>query len=425
MASNQRALVLGLAGAIALALFPFPLSAQRTRPAIDSIDIKSRIRILSSDSLEGRRSGELGGNRAAQFIASEFKRLSLKTFDSAKNYFQYFDFSERALDTTRTGRTYTQNVVGYLLGTIKNEYVVVGAHYDHLGYGGKNSLDTSKKPAIHYGADDNASGASAVIELAEYFAKRKPKRSIIFITFSGEEEGLFGSMYFAKHSLVDLKNIRAMINMDMVGRLKDSILIVEGLGSSPRLREIVTATHKPKQFNLRLKDAAVGPSDHTSFYRVGIPVLFFFTGLHKDYHRPSDTWEKINYSGEEQVLRFVAKIIERIANDKEGFPYSNVPEDTTQKVSTFRVYVGGVPDYGYEGSGVKISMVTPGSPAEKAGIYANDVILEFGGKKIGNIYDYTGALSNYKPGDVVEAVVARGDQRMVLSVTLGTRAADH
>jgi hypothetical protein len=379
--------------------------------------------ILASDSLAGRRTGEPGCEKAARYIASEFKRIGLVPLDSAKSYFQYYEFSEKTFDSTKNTKTKAANVIGFLPGNDKNalnEVVIIGAHYDHLGMGGMFALDTLK--AIHYGADDNASGTIGVLELAEYYAKHQKalRRGLIFICFSGEEEGLFGSINYAKNPYMPLEKTQAMINMDMIGRLKDSVLIVEGMGSSPYWKQLMDSlTHD--NFVMRYKPDGVGPSDHSSFYRKNIPVLFYFTGLHKDYHKATDTKDKINYDGEVQVLDLVRRSVDAIQSKPDRITFTIVPEDTTKKVGTFRVYVGGVPDYGYDGEGLKISDVTAGSPADKAGLKAEDIVVKFADINIKNIYDYTGALGKFKPDDVVDFQVKRGKEVLTIPVKLGKR----
>jgi hypothetical protein len=402
------------------------LAQGESTTAITARDIRERLSVLASDSLEGRRSGSPGAEKAARYISQEFRRIGLTPIDSEKSFLQHFTFKEH-LDSVHSELISTANVIGLLKSNdphYRGEYIIVGAHYDHLGYGGKYALDTVH--AIHYGADDNASGATGVLELAEYFAAHRSllKRSIVFMSFSGEEEGLCGSSYYVNHPLVPLANTVAMINMDMIGRLAaDSTLIVEGVGTSPIWTPLVKRLDSPKQFNLKLKQTGMGPSDHESFYLKNLPVLFFFTGFHTDYHRSTDTRDKINAEGEVKVLDFVRSILYVLAESPDTIPFSHPAEDTTQKASSFHVYVGGVPDYGYDGDGVRISAIMEHSPAEKAGFKAMDVIVDFGGKKIRNIYDYTDALSKYKPGDVVNVLLDRGTIQVTLPVTLGSRAA--
>ena len=402
-------------------------SIAQTTPQITVTDLKHRMNILASDSLAGRRTGEIGCEKAAHYIASEFKRFGLRPLDSVKSFLQHYEFSEKMMDSTKKERTKTANVVGFLEGNdikLKDQIVIIGAHYDHLGHGGKNALDSSK--ALHYGADDNASGTSGVLELAEYFASHRKslKRSLLFIAFSGEEEGLFGSINYSKNPYFPLERTQAMINMDMIGRLKDSVLIVEGMGTSPYWKELFTTLDTSK-FVMRYKRDGEGPSDHAAFYRKGIPILFYFTGLHKDYHKATDTKDKINYEGEAQVLALVKASIDKIQSKPERISFTLVPVDTTKKATGFKVYVGGIPDYGYDGPGLKLSDISHGSPAEKAGLKADDVIMKFGDKEIKDIYSYTNCLSEHKPNDVVDFVVKRGKETIILSVTLGTRGDAH
>ena len=403
--------------------------AQKTTTEITVVDLKTRLNILTSDSLAGRRTGEIGMEKTATYIANEFKRIGLEVIDPSQTFYQRYEFSERQFDSTKTTLTKGVNVIGFLKGndkTLSREVVIIGAHFDHLGMGGRNALDTVK--AFHRGADDNASGTAGVLELAEYFVKHRSelKRSVLFMAFSGEEEGLFGSQHYVKAPLFSFEHTQAMINMDMIGRLKDSILIIEGIGTSPTWDSIFkTITTQKKPFVIRYKQDGEGPSDHASFYRKHLPVLFFFTGLHKDYHRASDTKDKLDYKGEANILKLVAEVVKHTANTPTKLPFTVVPVDTTKKSTSFKVYVGGVPDYGYDGEGLKISDVTPGSPAAKAGLLTEDIIVKFGDLEIKNIYDYTNALSSHKPGDKITALVKRGKNTIEVSIELGSRAGMH
>jgi aminopeptidase YwaD len=406
----------------------------KTTSAITAHDVNERESILASDSLEGRRTGTPGADKAARYIAAEFKRIGLTAFNPLiadipyhPNYYQPFDFSEHALDTTKHGKTNGMNIVGFLKGsdpTLDSEYVIIGAHYDHLGYGGPFALDTVH--AIHYGADDNASGVCALLEIAENMAKMpRPKRSILFISFSGEEEGLFGSDYFTNHPMAPLANVQAMINMDMVGRMNDSTLIVQGLGTSPAFRLMIDSLNIPAQFHLRYFQTGTGPSDHAKFYDKNLPVLFFFTGFHEDYHKATDTKEKINAIGEARIAKYVESVLVDLADRPDRIAFTRPVGDTEQKAASFGVYVGGVPDYGYDGDGVRISEIRDHSPAEAAGLQKGDVIVGFDEMNIKTIYDYTNGLAKHHPGDKVQITVQRNGKNVIVPVVLGKRAATH
>jgi len=318
------------------------------------------------------------------------------------------------------------NVAGYIEGNdpeLKNEYIVVGAHFDHLGMGETGSLYRGNEPQIHNGADDNASGTAGVLELAEKFAseKDKLKRSIIFITFSGEELGLLGSHYFVNNTPIPTEQMTTMINMDMIGRLNDKDeLIVYGTGTSTNWEELLNSTNS-YNFNLTFHEDGYGPSDHSSFYGKNIPVLFFFTGTHTDYHRPGDDADKINYSGEEKILNYIYDITFSLATKDNKPDFVVVPRKESGTTGGWKVYVGTIPDYASNVEGFKISGVNEGSPAQKAGIQGGDIMISFGGRKISNIYDYVYALQEHVPGDVVEVVVKRNGEEIRLEVELGAR----
>ncbi len=304
----------------------------------------------------------------------------------------------------------------------KDEYLVLGAHFDHLGWGGQNSLYMGA-PAIHNGADDNASGTSGLLELAEKFAsiKNQLDRKIVFIAFSGEELGLLGSSYVANNFPLPIENDITMINMDMIGRLNDkNDLIVYGTGTSSKWKNILDDKNE-YDLNLTFNDEGFGPSDHSSFYGKKVPVLFFFTGTHSDYHKPSDDADKINSIGEEKVLKYVFDVALTIANSDTRPDYISVERKDTGKMMGTRVYVGTVPDFAGEVDGYKLGGVTDGSPAAKAGLQAGDIITKFGDKKISNIYDFTYALGNYVPGDKVTAIVKRGEEELSFEIELGSR----
>lgn len=317
------------------------------------------------------------------------------------------------------------NVAGYLEGKdpeLKNELIIIGAHFDHLGMGGEGSLYRGDEPQIHNGADDNASGTTGVLELAEKFASRKNnlKRSIVFITFSGEELGLLGSNYFVNNLPFPVEDAITMVNMDMIGRLKDSSLIVYGTGTSSDWKDILNNNNK-YGFKLTFNDEGFGPSDHSSFYGKKIPVLFFFTGTHEDYHKPSDDTEKINFTGEKDILNYVYDIVTAIDKNPIRPDYLLVEKKESGQMFARKVYVGTVPDFASNVDGYKISGVSEGSPAQLAGLQGGDIIISFGGKKISNIYDFTYALGDFVPGDEVDVIVKRGEDEITFKVKLASK----
>lgn len=315
------------------------------------------------------------------------------------------------------------NVIGVLPGNdpkLRDEMIVIGGHFDHLGHGGEGSLHGGHEPAIHYGADDNASGTAGVIALAQEFARRRDnKRTILFMGFNGEEEGLLGSAAMVADPPFALDKVVAMINMDMIGRL-DSALIVQGTGTSPWWKEMLTEVNG-NRFRLKMVEDGFGPSDHSSFYSKGIPVLFFFTGIHSDYHRPSDTWEKVNYTGEVRLLDYIADMTRAIDARTDRPPFTKTQRTPQGGGTTFKVYVGTIPDYGYDGKGLRLTGVAEGGPAQKGGLKEGDIIIRMGTKQINNIYDYTYALSEFKPKEKVELEFLRGQEKMTTVIEMGSR----
>jgi len=310
------------------------------------------------------------------------------------------------------------NVIGVLEGSdpiLKKENIIIGAHYDHLGRGGEGSL-ASKPGEIHHGADDNASGTAGLIELARLFSVQRPKlkRTLIFIAFGGEEEGLLGSNYYVNHPLAPLTNTVGMINMDMIGRMKDRKLIIGGVGTAKEWRGMI---EPEKSFALTLNEDGVGPSDHSSFYLKQVPVLFFWTGTHNDYHKPSDTWDKINYTDEAKILGFVARIVRDIDGADKRLTYTTAKSDPTQRASSFRVYLGTIPNYADSNEGMLLDGVREDSPAAKAGLKAGDRIVKIGNRDVKNVYDYTYALGEMKAGQEYVFELVRGSERLTLRVT--------
>jgi hypothetical protein len=333
----------------------------------------------------------------------------------------------------------TKNVVGVLegAGPFADETIVVGAHYDHLGTGGAENPGSLAffSRNIHNGADDNASGTALVMELARRLGKRAEPlpRRIVFMAFSGEEKGLLGSQHYVKYPLIPLDKTVMMFNFDMVGRLNDqNALTVMGLGSTSGLEDLVDKLGSEAGFKIKkIKGASdgLGGSDHESFYMKNVPILFPFTGLHADYHRPSDDTELINFAGMVKIADLGEKLILDFAGRKvrPAFVKSAEPPSDPHggAVDPGRIgmgaYLGTVPDYGAEDKGVKLSAVREGSPAEKGGIKGGDVIIGFGGKPIATIFDYTDSLKRSKPGDQVEILVKRDGKEVTLKITIGTK----
>jgi len=333
-----------------------------------------------------------------------------------------------ATEITRTRKT-VRNVVAAIRGTdpaLQNEWLVIGAHYDHLGLGDRNSLAPSQVGQIHHGADDNASGTSGVLELARLAANNKNewKRSVLFMTFAGEELGLLGSNYFVNHSTIPQKDIVGMINMDMIGRLNNDRLFVGGVGTSPSFKPWLEELNGNVHLQLDYSDSGYGASDHMSFNSKKIPVLFFFSGLHTDYHKPSDTSDKINSNGAIKVLSLVYMMADRISSEPQRIVYTEVQEPKAATAGSgggYGPYFGSVPDFRDDLKGVLFADVQNNSPAGKAGLKAGDLMVEFDGKPIENLYDFTYALRSKKVGDVVPVVVKRDGQTLKVDVTLEAR----
>lgn len=331
----------------------------------------------------------------------------------------------KAVGQTALKRTSVEvkNVLAVLEGEgpLADETIVIGAHLDHVGRGGEGSLAPGSKE-IHNGADDNASGSSSLLELARRLAARKEKlpRRLVFIAFTGEEMGLIGSARYVKEPVFPLEKTVAMFNMDMVGRLKDDQkLIVYGVGTSSRWKKPVQELGKRFGFHIVEKPEGFGPSDHSSFYAKKIPVLHFFTGDHKDYHRPSDDWEKINVDGMARVVDMLEQLVLNTATASERPDYIEVKTPVSQNRDSARPYFGSIPDFGSDTPGYAISGVTAGGPSEKGGLKGGDVIVELGKNKVTGLDDFDLALRKFKAGEEVEVVVLRKGERISLKVTLG------
>jgi hypothetical protein len=365
---------------------------------------------LASDEMEGRETGTAGEEKAASYIQSRFEELGLtpKGSDTNKPYYQYFSKKISSnphgaplpTDPEITGK----NVIGYL-DNKANKTIIIGAHMDHLGYGEEGSLHTGER-AIHNGADDNASGVAAMLYLAEILSQSGIKSSnFLFIAFSGEEKGLWGSNYFMDHPTIDKSLMNCMINMDMVGRLdKDRRLAVSGTGTCPDWK-ILLEKKNIKKFKLKLSESGVGPSDHTPFYLEDIPVLHFFTGQHADYHKPSDDVHLINFSGLRDVSQYIYLVVEEVAK-KPKMKFTKTKDESTD-APKFSVTLGVIPDYLYSGIGMMIDGVKEGKPAHKSDMQKGDIVVKMGNLEILDMMSYMKALSSFKVGDVVKVTIKR------------------
>lgn len=321
------------------------------------------------------------------------------------------------------------NVVGVLPGSdasLASQYLVVGAHYDHLGLGDQNSLAPNQRGQPHHGADDNASGVSGVLQLADVLSHTspRPRHSIVFVTFAGEELGLLGSAYYTQHPAIPLTQTIAMINLDMIGRVANNRLYVSGTGTSPGFQQIAQDANRELGFDLNYSASGYGASDQTSFTVHEVPVFFFFSGLHSDYHKPSDTWDKIDAANGARVTELVSNVVAGLDGLNEKPQYVRVAEPAASGTGGggYGPYFGSIPDFGQvEHGGVKFADVRDGSPAGKAGFKAGDVLIEFDGKPIDNLYDFTYALRAHKPGDKVMVTVRRGNEKVTREVTLEAR----
>ncbi len=342
------------------------------------------------------------------YISKDAKEKYLKDETASYDIKLEVSISEKK----RTGH----NVVGYIDNGAATT-VILGAHFDHLGYGeDHNSLYTGSTPMIHNGADDNASGTAALIELAKQVKKSKLRNNnYIIIAFSGEELGLFGSKYFTEHPTVDISKANYMINMDMVGRLNDSThgVTIGGYGTSPWWGQTLAASDK--YFKLNFDSSGTGPSDHTSFYRKDIPVLFFFTGAHSDYHKPSDDADKINYTGELMLIRYIYNVIDK-TNDKGKLTFTKTREAQAQGKRSFGVSLGIMPDYTYSGTGVRADGVSEGKLAQRVGIRAGDVIVQIGEHKVNDVQGYMQVLGKFNKGDATKVKVKRGAEELVFDI---------
>ncbi len=408
-----------------------PRNVARPTPLLDDI------KFLSADRLAGRMTGSAGADSAAAYLARRFEDTGLQP--AAGGWFQPFTISRDApvAQHAQIGGALGQNVIGILPGRdpeLRSQTVIVGAHYDHLGMGGFGALDPDSTGRVHNGADDNASGAAALIEIAARLARAPPARTIVFIAFGGEELGLLGSSYYVRQPIYPIARTIAMINLDMVGRLRSGRLIAYGVQTAREFPALLDSLNWYAGFDLKAQGDGYGPSDQSSFYAAHLPVLHLFTDLHEDYHRTTDDWNKINLDGLKRVTDFTVGLVTALANRPAPLTFvertttvataQGVPRPGNDKAPVtpgYGAYLGTVPDMASSPGGVRLSGVRAGSPADRAGLRGEDIITRIGTTEVPDLEAMTQALRSHSPGDTVDILVRRGTGTTTVRATLGTR----
>ncbi|MEZ4911112.1 MAG: M20/M25/M40 family metallo-hydrolase [Saprospiraceae bacterium] len=381
----------------------------------DFTSISDDIITLSDDKMEGREIGTKGEKLAGDFIASRFSKIGLIPAGDNGSYFQTFtrkkNLNPHGEESEIGVQVEGRNVIG-MIDNGADQSIIIGGHYDHLGYGAEGSL-YSGEPAIHNGADDNSSGVAGVLSLAQNLKKKHSKKyNYIFICFSGEEKGLWGSNYYVKK--VEPNAIQCMINMDMIGRLNgERKLAISGVGTTPEWKKTLESSNQTK-LSLKLEESGMGPSDHASFYNAGIPVLAFFTGQHGDYHKPSDDAHLINYKGVEDIVHYIYNVVDKV-DDMPKLPFVKTKDETKERMN-FSVTLGVMPDYLFDGKGMKIDGVKDGKPAALAGMQKGDIVVKMGDIQVIDMQSYMKCLSHFKPGDKVSVIVLRDGNEMTKDV---------
>jgi Zn-dependent M28 family amino/carboxypeptidase len=380
--------------------------------------LKKHITYLSSEELKGRYTGSKGEKLAAAYIIKEFKKNGITTTAgnfSTQKYLQPFSYNSKMHGATL--KVKGANVVGFVDN--KAAYtIVLGAHYDHLGVGDPMHSAYRGEPAVHNGADDNASGVAAVIELGKMLKVSQFKKyNYLLIAFSGEELGLFGSKYFTEHPLVPIEKMNFMLNFDMVGRLDSTSksLVISGTGTSSAWDTALYKKSIRTLLNIKKTEGGIGPSDHSSFYMKNVPALHFFTGQHQDYHKPSDDEFKINYSGLEEVVQYAFVLVAQL-NARDKLLFTPTKQDTSE-TPKFSVTLGVMPDYTFDGEGMRIDGVTEGKPASKAGLAKGDVVVQLGEEVIKDMTTYMKALSKFKKGDSTVVKIKRNKESLEMKIT--------
>lgn len=402
---------------LTIPLFLLSISCKQKETTTPIEQLKKDVYYLANDSLEGREIGTKGEKIAADYISKRYEAIGLEAHGNS-----FLHPIERKGTNPHDSSTYEKlikgnNIIGFINNNSKRN-MIIGAHYDHLGWGEEGSLhiDESNIKAIHNGADDNASGVSALFYIANKLKNQKLNHNIYFIAFTGEEKGLWGSKYLVNQdsNLINLTD--AMINMDMVGRLdSNNRLAIYGVGTSPSFIPALEDLNQKKQFSFKYDSSGIGPSDHTSFYLENIPVLHFFTGQHEDYHKPTDDAEKINFKGLEKVSDFITKLILKL-DGQEKIVFTKTKEKK-KKSRTFNVTLGVIPDYLFDGKGMKIDGLKDDRPAKNAGLEKGDVVIKMGDKNIQSMNDYMDALGEFEAEQTIEITIQRGSEELTKSLT--------
>lgn len=380
-------------------------------------DLKTDVHFLADDSLGGRAIGTDGEEKAAAYLEKGFKNIGLEP-KGTEGFLQAFTVSkptnpheEAVIGTDGEGVT-GRNVIGFL-DNGSDHTIVIGAHFDHLGMGNEGSLHRGEA-AIHNGADDNASGTAALLALAKLMKQKKHNSNFLFIAFSGEENGLWGSNYFVKNPTIDLSKVNYMINMDMVGRLNEErTLAINGVGTSPSFPDAI-AQANTDSLKIVTSESGVGPSDHTSFYLQDMPVLHFFTGQHEDYHKPSDDADLLNYDGLLTIVRYIERLVDQL--DPEPKLAFTKTKDSSSDTPRFTVSLGVIPDYLYDGKGMRIDGVSEDKPAQHAGLMKGDIVVQMGDSTIVDMMGYMSALSAFKVGDSTVITYERAGEKKEVKV---------
>ena len=388
--------------------------------------ILTDLRYLAADAREGRGVGTTGLDSAAAYVARRFEAAGLQP-PGNDGFLQTFtiDPTAPAVAHSGLGGAAVKNVVGLIpgRGDLAGQAVVLGAHYDHLGLGGPGSLDPDSVGVVHNGADDNASGTVALIETARMLNRRSAPamRTIVFVAFTAEELGLIGSDHYVKNPSIANDSTYAMLNFDMVGRLRDNKLITGGTGSAPELPQLLDSVNAGYGLTLSAMEDPWGSSDHASFYAAGIPVIHFLTDTHEDYHRTTDDWDKINVAGIERVAMYAADLTWSFATRSTPLTYVDVPQPVMATAGGSGAWLGTIPDMSSSPGGVRLTGVREGGPAQEAGIRGGDIIVQIGDFEVKDLYAMTEALGSFKPGDVATVTVMRDGKRIDMTVTFGKR----